>query len=110
MPPMAKEWRDFVSRAKSKRPDVVVFEVQQPEEDGDHPINFGFHTDVRADVQEAMQEAMEALIRTPENLKKLADFGLPHKFYPSDVIVGFDTDGEGNFLVSISSRNSTFSR
>ena len=108
MPPMAKEWRDFVSRAKSKRPDVVVFEVQQPEEDGDHPINFGFHTDVRADVQ----EAMEALLRTPENLQKLSDFNydVPHKLYPSDVIVGLDPDVEGNFLVSISSRNSTFSR
>ena len=108
MPPMAKEWRDFVNRAKSKRPDVVVFEVQQPEEDGDHPINLVFHTDVRADVQ----EAMEALLRTPENLQKLSDFnyGLPQQFYPSDVLVGFDTDDEGNFLVSISSRNSTFSR
>ena len=102
----AEKLRVFFNRAKLESPDVVVFEVHQPEEDGDHPIIFVFHTD--ADVQ----AAMEAVLRTSENLQKLRDFnyGSSHEFYPSDVMVGLDSDDEGNFLVSISSRNSTFSR
>ena len=100
--------RVFLHTAKLENPDVAVCEVRQSEKDGDHPIIFVFSSDVSADVQ----AAMEIVLRKAENLQKLSDFNydVPHKLYPIDVIVGLDPDVEGNFLVSISSRNSTFSR
>ena len=97
----AEKLRVFFNRAKLESPDVVFEAAYDPWHFCWQRV---FHIDVSADVQ----AAMEAVLRTPENLQKLSD--LPHKFYPSDVIVGSDADGEGNFLVSISSRNSTFSR
>ena len=100
----AEELRGVVDHAKSASPTVAVFEVQQPAKHGDFLFNF-FHPDVSADVQEAIKDQL----RNGENLRKLRDFWgkdyvLSHRIYPSDVIVC------GGNVVSISSRNSTFSR
>ena len=96
----AEKLRRVVDHAKSASPNVAVFEAHQLEEDGDLFINF-FHL-VPADVQ----KAIKVQLRNEDNLENLRDFNdvFSHKFYPSDVCVG------GENVVSISSRNFTFSR
>ena len=89
----AEKLRDFVDRKKSESPNVVVFEVRQPEEDGDYPITFVFPTDVSADVQ----AAMEAVFRTSENLQKLREGTCTHNVIHSKQ---FNYVGQNNVAMS----------
>jgi hypothetical protein len=99
----AEDLRRVVDHANSASPNVAMFEVQQPDyEDGDHLINFFQKSGISDEVQQAIKDQL----RNGKNLQTLRDFNyvLSQKFYPSDVDVGDD------HVVSISSRNSTFSR
>jgi hypothetical protein len=106
----AQELRDFVQERRSASPNEPLFEVKNSASAFGN-TNHAFR--ITSDrVVPSLKKIVDQLLGHEDNLQKLRDFnyGSSHEFYPSDVMVGLDSDDEGTTIVSISSRNSTFSR